>query len=327
MLTTRFTQLVGCEVPIQCAGMGAAAAPDLTAAVSEAGALGMLGTGRPGLSSSTLAVLLDETRSRTARPFGVNFLVNPGHDTERRCFELAAEAARLVEFFYGWPDPGLVALVRERGALACWQVGSREEAIAAAAAGCDLVVAQGFEAGGHVCGRIGLQALLGEVIDAIRIPIIAAGGIGDGRAMAAALAAGADGVRVGTRFLAAHEANAHPAYVEALIAARAEDTVYSEAFCVGWPDAPHRILRSCLAAADALDGPVIGERDSLDGTRVPAMRFAPVVADRSTTGVIQAMSLWAGEAVNTVRRVQSAREIVDELAHDAEASLAGCRAR
>lgn len=130
-MQTRFTELVGCRLPIQLAGMGAAATPELTAAVSNAGALGMLGTARPGLGPATLKALLDQVLSLTASPFGVNFLVEPGYDTDRRCFELAARSAKVVEFFYGEPDPGLVAITHDGNALACWQVGSRVEAVAA----------------------------------------------------------------------------------------------------------------------------------------------------------------------------------------------------
>ena len=236
MITTRFTELVGCTVPIQQAGMGAASPPALAAAVSEAGGLGMLGTARGGLTTITLADLLEQVRSLTDRPFGVNFIVAPtflnGTSTrpplDLKCIEIAARAAKVVEFFYGEPERRFVEMAHAGGALACWQVGSREEAIAAAGAGCDFVIAQGVEAGGHVRGTSPTMTLLGEVISAVDVPVLAAGGIGTGRAMATALAAGADGVRVGTRFVAAAEAAAHPEYVAALIAAEAQDTVYTE---------------------------------------------------------------------------------------------------
>lgn len=210
MLTTRFTKLVGCTVPIQQAGMGAASPPELAAAVSEAGAFGMLGTARGGLTATTLAGMLDRTRELTTRPFGVNFIMRPGSvaaRSPREFIEQAASAARAVEFFYTDPDAEFVRIVHAHGALASWQVGSREEALAAAEAGCDLIVAQGIGAGGHVRGTIGLLDLLCEVLESVpEVPVLAAGGIGTGRAMAAALAAGADGVRVGTRFVAAEEA-------------------------------------------------------------------------------------------------------------------------
>jgi NAD(P)H-dependent flavin oxidoreductase YrpB (nitropropane dioxygenase family) len=326
MNTTRFTELVGCAVPIQQAGMGAAAPPELAAAVSEAGGLGMLGTARPGLTAATLADLLERVRSLTDEPFGVNFIVAPiflnGTSTrpplDLKCIEIAARAAKVVEFFYGEPERRLVEMVHTGGALACWQVGSQEEAVAAAKAGCDFVIAQGVEAGGHVRGTTPTMTLLGEVIAAVDVPVLAAGGIGTGRAMAAALAAGAEGVRVGTRFVAAAEAAVHPEYVTALIAAEAQDTAYTEAFSIGWPDAPHRVLRSSIAAAEAFQGDVIGERGSLDGTRMPILRFQVGVPDRTTTGSIAAMPLWAGESVGAVKRIQPAAQILRELVEEAE---------
>lgn len=329
MITTRFTELVGCRIPIQQAGMGAVASPELAAAVSEAGGLGMLGTARRGLTAPALEGLLEQVRARTGRPFGVNFVVSPWHlhggrgrtPFDLKCIEIAAKAARVVEFFYADPTLEFVKMAHDGGALACWQVGSRDEAVAAVELGADLLVAQGIEAGGHVRGKIGLMALLGEVLGAVDVPVLAAGGIGTGHAMAAALAAGADGVRVGTRFVAASESGAHPRYVEALIAARAQDTIYTEAFSATWPDAPHRVLRSAIAAAEAFQGDTVGEATSLDGTRFPVLRFASFGVDRTTTGAIEAMSLWAGESVSGVTRVQPASEIVRELADEAERLL------
>src|SRR4029079_17846263 len=119
-----------------------------------------------------------------------------------QCVEVAAAKARVVEFFYGDPDASLVRLAHRGGALVRWQIGSCEEARAAVAAGCDFIVAQGVEAGGHVRGRIGLLPLLDEVLTVAPVPVVAAGGIGTARGMAAALAAGAAAVRVGTRFVA-----------------------------------------------------------------------------------------------------------------------------
>jgi nitronate monooxygenase len=223
----------------------------------------------------------------------------------------------VVEFFYGEPDAALVDAVHAGGALAFWQVGSVEEAVAAARAGCDAVVAQGTEAGGHVRGTTGLLPLLAAVLDAVDVPVVAAGGIGTPRAMAAALAAGADAVRVGTRFVAATEANAHADYVAALVGARAEDTVLTRRFSVMWPDAPHRVLRSAVAAAEACPDEVVGELE-VDGTRQPLPRFAIPCPTRATTGTITAMALYAGESVGAVRSVMPAAEIVGELADGAE---------
>ena len=318
MATTRFTELVGCPIPIQQAGMGAVSPPELAAAVSEAGALGMVGTARRGITVSTLGRMLDWMQEQTRRPFGVNFVIpEQWGPPDRACIELAARRARVVEFFYGEPNRDLVKIVHDGGALADWQIGSRDEALRANDAGCDFIVAQGIEAGGHVRGTLGTFALLDECRRAVDVPVLAAGGIGTGKVVAAALMAGADGVRVGTRFVAATEAGAHPTYVAALIAARAEDTEYTTAFSIGWYDAPHRVLRSCVAAAETFEGDTVGEETCIDGTRVPVPRFGVLAVDRDVAGAVYAMPLWAGTSIDAVRRLQPAAEIVRELADEA----------
>ncbi|MEX2029352.1 MAG: nitronate monooxygenase [Anaerolineales bacterium] len=322
MLRTRFTELVGCAVPIQQAGMGSLTNPRLAKAVADAGGQGMLSV--TGLAPALTTDILDELQRQTSGVFGVNLVMPFVKDRQyaRDIVAVAAERARVVDFFYGDPDADLIRIVHDHGGLACWQVGSKEEAVAAADAGCDLIVAQGIEAGGHVRGKIGLLALLNEVLGAVDVPVLAAGGIGTGRALAAVLAAGASGVRVGTRFVASVEAGAHPAYVEALIAAEAGDTIYTDRFSVGWPNAPHRVLRSCLEAAEAFQGDVVGERvNQYTGERSDIPRFGIGGPTQQTSGTIRAMSLWAGESVGGVKRLQPVAEIVRELVEEAEGLL------
>ena len=315
MLQTRFTKLLGCSVPLQQAGMGGIAMPSLVRAVANAGGLGMLGGAL--LPPPVLGEMLDGLAGETRGMFGVNFLM-PFLD--QAAVAVAATRARVVEFFYGEPDRSLVDVVHTAGALVCWQVGSVEEAVAAAGAGCDLVVAQGREAGGHVRGRIGLLPLLDAILEAIDVPVIAAGGIGTARAMAAALAAGADAVRVGTRFVAAAEADAHPEYVAALVGAGPEDTVLTDRFSVMWPDAPHRVLQSAVTAAEAHAGEMVGVLE-IAGMQQPLPRFAVPCPTRATTGAIGAMALYAGESVGAVRGIVPAADIVRELVDGAEALL------
>lgn len=324
MLTTRFTELVGCSVPIQQAGMGSHAKPQMAAAVANAGGLGMVSVyGTYGGPPENVAKMLEYTRERTSGVFGANFImkwVEPelAHETVRA----AAQFAKVVEFFYTDPDPALIEIVHSEGTLACWQVGSREEAVAAVDAGCDFIVAQGIEAGGHVRGTFGLLPLLDQVLGAVDVPVVAAGGIGSGRAMAAVLAAGADGVRVGTRFLAVEEAEAHPAYLKALIAAEAQDTVYTEAFSAGWPNAPHRVLRSSVEAAEAFQDEFVATMaDTWNGETCQLRRFECSAIHKSATGNIEAMSHLAGESVSGVKKAQTADEIVHELTSEAEMLL------
>jgi NAD(P)H-dependent flavin oxidoreductase YrpB (nitropropane dioxygenase family) len=316
VLATRFTELVGCSVPLQQAGMGTSD-PALAAAVARAGGLGMVSGVLlpPEFLSETMDTAL---RSAEGGAVGVNFLI-PFLEDEASV-DAAAAKARVVEFFFGEPDRELVARVHAAGSLASWQVGSTVEAVAAEEAGCDLVVAQGVEAGGHVRGRMGLLPLLAEVLDSVGVPVLAAGGIGTERAMAGALAAGADGVRVGTRFVAAPEAGFHPFYVDALIAADGEASVYTDRFFEMWPDAPHRVLASCLEAAEGFDGEVVGEIE-VAGARLPVPRFGAPSPIASATGAVEAMALYAGQGVGGVRGRQAAGEIVRELADGAERLL------
>jgi len=315
VLATPFTRLVGCSAPIQTAPLPMIGSVDLVVAVAEAGGLGMLGA--PMLPPPVLDQSIDAIRARTRGAFGVNFLM-PFLD--RACVEIAARKARVVEFFYGEPDSELVALGHRHGALVSWQVGSRAEAIAAEKAGCDFVVAQGMGAGGHVRGRIGLLPLLSQVLDSVRCPVLAAGGVARASDLAAVLAAGGAGARLGTRFLAAKEAGTHPRYLELLFAASAEDTVYTEAFSVMWPNAPHRVLRSCIAAAERLKDDIAGEMASPTGV-LPIPRFGVVAPNRETTGHVEAMALYAGESVDAVTRVQPAAEIIRELVEGVAAAL------
>ena len=310
--------------------MAALANPELAAAVSEAGALGMVSVG--GFPPERVVEELHMVRQRTANPVGVNFLI-PKIDSENvseslqykdldESVRVASKSARLVEFFYRDPEPSLVKIVHSEGALACWQVGSKKEAAVAIDAGCDLIVAQGIEAGGHVRGTIGLMALLDQVLSMTDVPVVAAGGIGSGRTMAAVLAAGASAVRVGTRFVAAIEAGAHPIYQKALIKAEAEDTVYTDAFSTGWPNAPHRVIRSSLETARAVRDEVVGERYLRGkGEWAPVRRLQPVAVTKEVKGNIEAMPHWAGEGVGSVKRILPAGEIVRELSSDAERLL------
>jgi nitronate monooxygenase len=304
-----FTRLVGCELPIQQAPIGfAAAVPELPLAVAAAGAHGMLAGVR--MPTADLAKRLRAIRART-RAFGVNF-IEPLLETDT--LETAAAHAPLVELYLGAPTPAIVERASSGGALVSWQVISDEEARAAEAAGCDMIVARGIEAGGRTKGGIGLLPLLDEVLDAVQVPVIAAGGIATARAVAAVLAAGAAAARVGTRFLAAEEAATHPVYLEAILSASAQDTVLTEAFSAPpAPRSPHRVLRSALEAAEALEDDVVGEM-SVGSRRVAVPRFAGDNPAADATGHVEAMALYAGQGVGSVRRREPAATIVADLA-------------
>ncbi|WP_158851412.1 NAD(P)H-dependent flavin oxidoreductase [Saccharothrix deserti] len=305
--TTPFTRLVGCDVPVQQAPIGfAAAVPDLPAAVAAAGGHGMLAA--VAMPASALAGAIDVLNSRT-RCYGVNF-IQPLADEE--VVEIAAAKAPLVEFYFGPADPALVERAKAGGALVSRQVVSANEARAAVDAGCDLVVARGIEAGGRTTGGIGLLPLLDGVLDAVDVPVVAAGGIATHRAVAAALAAGASAVRVGTRFLAAREAATHPVHLAAVLDAGYEDTVLTDAFSTDTFPVAHRVLRSCLRAAEEFTGDHVAEM-SVGGVRTAVPRFSPHNPAADATGAVEAMALYAGQGVGSVTRSESAAEIVADL--------------
>ena len=276
-MATRFTELVGCDLPVQLAAMGGVGTVELAAAVAAAGGFGMVPGRVEGVPEGC----------------GMNYLmpfVPPADEIRER-----ARRARVIEFFYGDPRVDVVAAVHEGGALAGWQVGSAAEAKAAEEAGCDYVVAQGIEAGGHVRGELGLDLLLGQVCAAVRIPVLAAGGVATAERVAQLIRAGADGVRVGTRFVASAESGAHPEYVRRLIEAKGSDTVVTEWFGEGWEHAPHRVLRSSLEAAQ-----LSGWRQTVP----PAQGAERDVSD---------MAMYAGTGVGDVTRVEPAASVVLDL--------------
>jgi NAD(P)H-dependent flavin oxidoreductase YrpB (nitropropane dioxygenase family) len=273
----RFTELVGCRWPIQLAAMGGAVGgPDLAAAVREGGGLGMVSWGE-----------------EIPHGCGVNILMPFMPPLEQVAD--AARRARLVEFFYDDPDPELVAVVHASGALAGWQVGSAREAGAAEAAGCDYLVVQGVEAGGHVRGTSPLDAVLREVLPREGVPVLAAGGIATAERVADLMEMGASGVRVGTRFLTCPESNAHEDYVANLLAATSDDTELTEWFGDGWPGAPHRVLRGSLELARA------------SGCRNPGP------PTRAEAGPVDDRAQYAGTGVGDVTTSQRAADVVADL--------------
>ena len=295
--------------------MGGMNPPELVAAVSNAGGLGMLGCA--GVPVDVVFQQCEAVRKLTAAMFGVNLLM-PFVDTD--IVEAAGAKADIVEFFYGDPDARLVEIVHRQRKLVFWQVGSSDEAVAAEQAGCDFVVAQGVEGGGHIRGTIALLPLLDAVLGAVHVPVIAAGGLATARSVAAVLAAGACAARIGTRFLAAAESAAHPEYVQELFNADAADTELTEAYGLDWPNAPHRVLRSSIAAAQAHTGESVGHMDHGRGPEA-VLKWSVVPPDKTARGNVRAMAHYAGMSVSAIRNVQPAAEIVRELSEGAEQLL------
>ena len=322
MLETRFTELVGCSVPIQQAPMGAVSSPRLALAVADAGGVGTITA--LNMDADQLARRLDDMTPRTRGVLSVNFLTE---DLDERAVAVAAERVRLVDFFWLAPRPRLVDLVHRAGALAGWQVGSVDEATAAEDAGCDVVTVQGVEAGGHIRGRTPIMELLPAVLEVVRVSVLAAGGIADGRAFAAALAEGADGARIGTRFIATEESGAHPAYKQAIVDAQNDSTLVTDAFavcplCATSPRA--RVLRSAIDRAAACSDDVVGTA-TISGASIQVRRGSGMPPTAAVTGQVDAMALYAGAGVGDVAAVRPAADVIADLVAHAESSASATR--
>lgn len=309
-MDTPFTELVGCSVPVQQAPMGSVSSPDLAVAVADAGAVGTVTA--LGVPPAVLVRRLDEMRRRTSGVLSANIVTA---DVDDRLVTEVAERVRLVDFFWFDPSPRLVEVVHRSGALVGWQVGSVAEARAAVDAGCDVVTVQGVEAGGHVRGSTPLLRLLPDVLDAVDVPVLAAGGIADGRSFAHVIAAGAAGARIGTRFVATVEAGAHPAYKQALVDATGDCTVVTDAFadcplCATSPRA--RVLRAAVERVAELQDDVVGTA-VMGGARVPVPRGSGLPPVTGAEGHLDAMAMYAGSAVGSVTDVRPAAEVIAEL--------------
>jgi nitronate monooxygenase len=315
---TPVCELLGIEQPIVQAPIGSAASPGLAAAVSNAGALGTVAL----TWVSDVARVISETAALTDRSFGGNLVLE--WDQLHR-LEAALDAGlRIVSFTWGDPT-AYVDRVHDAGGVVLHTVGSAEEARRAVDRGVDVIVAQGWEAGGHVWGAVATLPLVPAVVDAVApIPVIAAGGIGDARGVAAVLALGAQAAWLGTRFLLATEARVHEEYRRRLIASVETDAHwYADLFDVGWPGAPHRAIRNSTAEAwEAAGRPVAGSRPGEHEhvahreSGEPIVRYSSALPLEGTTGDIGALSLWAGQSVALAKRLQPAAEIVAELTAD-----------
>lgn len=322
LVKTSLCELLGIEQPIVQAPIGSAATPALAAAVSDAGALGMLAS----TWSTDPGSQVREVRELTSLPFGVNLVLE--WDQHERLDVLLEAGARIVSFTWGTPDD-YVERIHATGGLVLHTVGSADEARRAVEAGVDVVIAQGWEAGGHVWGGVATLPLVAAVVDAVDVPVIAAGGIGDGRGIAAALALGASGAWLGTRFLLAEEAPLHEEYRRLLVGADERDTVWlPDLFDRGWENAPHRVLRNSTVVAwegagragfgaRPGEGEIVAHR--ADGTGV--VRYSSALPLASYQGDIEALSLWAGQSVGLVHDVAPAAEVVSRLVAECEAAI------
>jgi len=325
MIDTRITRDYGLEAPIASAGMAFVAGPRLAAAVSNAGGLGTLGAVKA--PPEALRAMLRATRELTRRPFGVDLITEFAE--EEHIDVLCAERVPVVIFFWGAPRPEFVARLQHSDCRLWMQVGSVVEAREAAALGFDAIIAQGSEGGGHNRSSAATFSMLPAVCDAVApLPVIAAGGISDGRGLAAALALGAEAVWCGTRFLASAEADAHEEYKARVLRASVSDTVRTTLFGPEWPGQRMRVLRNRVveewlgreeqaATGAAWFGPI--GRTVLGGEVVEMPKYSAILPTPDTSGDFEEMGLTAGESSGNIHHVKPAAEIVREMAEEAAA--------
>ncbi len=340
-LRTRLTDRHGLEHPFVGAGMGFVALPELVAAVSEAGGLGVLGVAPE--PPPVFAERIAQIRALTSRPFGVDFFLatSPtlGPITVDGHLEIAvASKVDLVVFHFGLPTAAWAASLKSAGIPFWAQVHSAEDARAALAAGADGLVIQGKEAGGHNRSTTPLHDLLREVREAVgdHVLLLAAGGIATGADVVTALAHDADGVWVGTRLVASTEAYAHPEWKRRITQARGQATVITTLFGPEVPCQPYRVLRN--PAIDAAIGQqdeicalpptgVIGTTLLFPGTSfatpgVPMPTFSALPPTPDTTGNFDAMGMPTGEGSKHIRDIKPAARIIADMMDEAKSIVA-----
>ena len=315
-MKTRLTELLKIDYPIMLAGMGGVSYSALTAAVSNAGGYGCLGAST--MNSEQLASEIAATKALTDRPFGVD-LLTAFPDSLVRNVELLIEGGATT-FVAGLGVPThVVDLCHRHNVLVVSMCGKVDHAKRAVDAGCDLVVAQGTEAGGHT-GTVATLPLVPMIVDAVGhdVPVVAAGGIFDGRGLAAALALGADGVWVGTRFIATHEARALPGFREGILATREDGTTISKAFS----GKTMRVLKNDTTARYEADPSLLQPfpqqlmSSFQDGT-------FHLGGDEHTLGVDPTREGYpAGQAVGAINTIEHAGDVVAKMMAEATAALA-----
>ncbi|XP_027366857.1 uncharacterized protein LOC113873079 [Abrus precatorius] len=317
--------ILGFEYGIVQAPLGPdISAPQLVAAVANAGAIGLL-RAPDWESPDYMRGLIKTTRTLTDKPFGVGVVL--AFPCEENLKVILDEKVAVLQVYWGDCTRELVNKAHSAGVKVVPQVGTIEGAKQAIDAGADGIIVQGREAGGHVIGQDGLISLLPRVVDLVgdrEIPVIAAGGIVDARGYVAALALGAQGVCLGTRFLATHESYAHPTYKRKLV--ELDETEYTDVFGrARWPGAPQRVLqtpfykewRSLPAHETEVNQPVIGH-STINGEEKEIRRFAGTVPNMTTTGDLESMAMYAGQSVGLIKEILPAAQVVKRLVEGAQ---------
>jgi enoyl-[acyl-carrier protein] reductase II len=314
-MRTRLTEILDVEHPVMLAGMGGVSYHRVVAAVSEAGGFGCLGAST--MSFDRLTAEMAAVRAATAKPYGVDLLTAAPQDFEAKVNAIADAGATVYVAGLGVPRE-LVELCHQRNLLVVNMCGKVRHATSAVAAGCDVVVAQGTEAGGHT-GQIATMALVPQVVDAVgaQVPVVAAGGLFDGRGLAAALALGADGVWVGTRFIATPEAQAVAGYKETLVALPEDGTIVTKAYT----GKTCRVVRNAYTQRFDEEG---GQPEPFPMQVIKSMKDGAnhLGGDESTDGIDPSIEFYpAGQGAGAITELIPAGELVERFVREAEQIL------
>jgi enoyl-[acyl-carrier protein] reductase II len=309
---TPICDLFGIDVPIFLAGMGGVAYAEVCAAVSEAGGFGTLGMATA--SPAGLREQMREVRRRTNKPFGVDLLAALPEQMIGAMDVIIGEGASAFIAGLGVPEP-VIERCHAAGLKVMSLCGKVSHAVHAARAGCDVVVAQGTEAGGHT-GQVAGLALIPQVVDAVDVPVLAAGGLVDGRGLAAALALGAQGVWMGTRFIASHEARAAESFKKRIAEAAADDTTVTRCYS----GKPMRVLRNAYVTAFDADPSKL--RPFPEQMRISAEAGVLGMALGETHLDPDRACMPTGQGCGGIRDIASCAEIVDRVMRDARETIA-----
>lgn len=337
-LPTAVTELFGIELPIVGGPMGGVAGPELVSAVSQAGGLGLLG--HANLDPAEVRAQIRHTKALTARPFGIGLLFPSGraprdnddrpplpdfleqfigpeglapvpsssysHElAEERLAIAIEEGVAVLSLGLGAPE-AVVARAKSAGMKVISLVGSRKAAVEVASMGVDAIVAQGHEAGGHT-GRTSTMVLIPQVVDAVDVPVIAAGGIMDGRGLAAALVLGAQGVLIGTRLLATPEARTHENHKRHVVEMRDDETVVSRCYT----GKPSRVIRNAFIES------WVGHDREIMGMPAQWERVAPVVIPAKSRGSLDVANWPTGQGAVLIEDIVPAGDVVRRMAAEA----------
>jgi nitronate monooxygenase len=327
-LHTKLCELLNIKVPIFQGPMGGATTPAFAAAAANAGGLGVLALGNRAIPE--VKKLIEDTQALTKKPLAVN-LVLEWDQRERLAISLE-QGIKNIWFFWGDPAP-YVKQIHQAGGKVIHTVGSALEAKKSVDVGVDIIVAQGWEAGGHLWGQVATLPLVPAVVDVVGdVPVLAAGGIADGRGLVAMLALGAEGVVMGTRLLASVEAGIHKMYKDKVVSATETDTVYNDLFDIGWPNSWMRTLRNSTyekwqqagskkSGQRPNEGEVIAFKELPNGDKFEISRYSYLLPFKGAEGELEAMALYMGQSCGLVHEIKSIQQIFNDIMMEAENTL------